>query len=368
MNIRKNGIGALLVISAAFLPGVSAQENHNGPNTKVFVIGAVDKYHSPMVNKAEAMVEKICRENQAELHFTRDTSELTLSRLARYDVLVQLQLAPYDMSPSQQYAVQQFICKGKGWIGIHAAGLTGRQFEKDSSLYWKWFEHLMGDVVYSPHPPFQHGVVQVMDTLHPVTRNLPHRFSLGDEWYEYDRVPAMPSDILAAADESTYQPRNPMGYHPVIWTNPLYNRALFISIGHDTSACNNPAFQLLIKNALNWAADQKGKEEKQMHDYKASAGTVLVNQVGYNDNLPKQAMFKSRFPFSGNAQFYVVDARTLQKVFFGSTGKSIRLTTWDNNWYCPLDFSTLNRPGYYKIVVNAGGREFESFDFQIGPS
>ena len=34
--------------------------------------------------------------------------------------------------------LQRFIEAGHGWVGIHAAGLTGRQFLIPGMHYWQW--------------------------------------------------------------------------------------------------------------------------------------------------------------------------------------------------------------------------------------
>ena len=96
----------------------------------------------------------------------------------------------------------------------------------------------------------------VEDRDHPITKGLPWRFEVGDEWYEFDRSPRPNVHVLATADESTYTQNKPMGDHPIIWTNPTYHRVVYIGIGHDASLCSDPNFTLLIRNAVLWAAEQ----------------------------------------------------------------------------------------------------------------
>ncbi|UBM58005.1 ThuA domain-containing protein [Marinilongibacter aquaticus] len=336
------------------------------PKPKVFVIGATDQYHSPMVLKAEGLFAQLAKENGFELHFTQNPEELSLANLAQYDVLVQLHKAPFDLNAAQQFAVQQFIEKGKGWIGVHAAGLTGRQFSGKGETYWQWYQDLLGDVVYSPHPALQEGEVEVINKEHVLMKDLPSRFSMRDEWYEF-LGPAVPKeDALAKADESTYTQNKPMGFHPVVWVNPNYNRAVYISIGHDTSAVHNPNYVQLMKNALLWAADQKGKEEKQMEAFLDGGPTVLVNQVGYNRLLNKRAMLKSKEPIGEQTTFELLDARTLETVYRGNVGKSEQMKAWDGHWYSPIDFSGFQGAGYFKLVVREHNSSYVSFDFQIG--
>src|SRR5258706_12824643 len=259
----------LFCLFALFFFTRSIAQSSEGPSKKikVFIIGSTDKYHSPMVKKSEAMFEKIASQNDFEIHFTRDTAEINSLNLSRYQVFIQLSIAYFDFSAAQQFAIQQFISSGKGWIGIHGAGLTGKLFESRDGINWKWYWHLLGDAYYIPHPPLQEGVVKVENREHPVTKNLPPNFSLRDEWYEFENAPSNVT-VLAVADESTYKPKKPMGYHPVIWTNPAFNRVLYISVGHDSTSCDNESYKTLLRDAIKWAAGDEGspdshREQKQ---------------------------------------------------------------------------------------------------------
>jgi len=112
-----------------------------------------------------------------------------------------------------------------------------------------------------PAPPYDSElfvVVVIEDRDHPVTRNLPESFAVWDEWYEFDRSPRPNVRVLARANESTYQPNKPMGDHPMIWTNENYPRALYIGIGHDVTACRDPHFAVLMRDAILWAAMPAG--------------------------------------------------------------------------------------------------------------
>jgi len=222
---------------------------------KVLVVASADPDHNPMIIKSKAFIEKIGSENNFEVVFTRDASVINDKNLSQFQVFVQLHLAPFDMTAAQQEALQHFIIQGKGWVGVHAAGLTGTQFIKPPATYWQWFEKLMGGIVYSPHPEKQTGTVMVEDRRHPVTKNLPASFSFYDEWYEFDKSPRPNVHVLATADETSYKQNKPMGDHPIIWTNPDFNRVVYIGIGHDTLACTDPNFTILLRDAILWAAD-----------------------------------------------------------------------------------------------------------------
>ena len=357
----------LFSFASLFLVTASRAQNTESPSKKikVFVIGSLDKYHTPMVKKSMPMFQKMAEDNNFEIHFTRDTAELTPLVLSKYQVLVQLSIAYFDFSRSQQFAIQQFINSGKGWIGIHGAGLTGKLFAAKDGRDWKWYWHLLGDAYYTPHPPLQDGLVKVEKREHPVTKNLPASFSLRDEWYEFENAPSN-VNVLAVANESTYKPMKPMGYHPVIWTNPAYNRVLYISVGHDSTSCDNESYKTLLRDAIRWAAGEDDKEQKQMDAFLQSEASILVNQIGYNADLPKRAMFKSKFPGDAETSFRIIDAMTLDPVLTGRVGKATQVKEWNDYWYAPIDFTSLSKPGYYQIHVLSNNKRYESFAFEIG--
>jgi type 1 glutamine amidotransferase len=243
----------LALATLLFAGGHHAAGESRASGFRVLVVASTDQYHWPMAAQSEPLFAAIAKENGFAVDFTRDGAALTDDNLARYGVVVQLHEAPFDLSTEQQDALQGFILRGGGWVGVHAAGLTGKQFPLKNGRYWQWFEDFFGGVVYSPHPRLQKGTVVVEDRTHPVTRNLPPRFEVVDEWYEFDKSPRPNVHVLATADESTYRQNKPMGDHPLIWTNPKFDRTVYIGIGHDVSMNTDPNFEILLRDAILWA-------------------------------------------------------------------------------------------------------------------
>jgi hypothetical protein len=157
--------------------GCSVATHSREPAFRVLVVASSDHDHAAMITEAEPFLKTMAAENHFALDFTKDASQINETNLARYQVFIQLHLAPFNMSGPPPQALQKFIEDGHGWIGVHAAGLTGKQFLAPGTPYWQWFEDLMGGIVYSPHPAIQTGSVVLEDRRHPVTRNLPASFS-----------------------------------------------------------------------------------------------------------------------------------------------------------------------------------------------
>lgn len=241
---------AILLWAASCL-SAAAQKKIN-----ILVVGSTDKYHAGSVAKGREFYRQFATDNNFNLTFTQDTAMINDDTLAHYQVYVQLHLAPFDMSSKQQAAVQKFINQGKGFVAVHAAGLTGKQFHPND-VYWQWFEDAMGGVTYSPHPKFQQGTLMIEEHKHAITKNLPDSIVMTDEWYEFNKSPRANVRVLASAEESSYKPNKPMGDHPLVWVNEKYKRFVYVGVGHDSTAYSNPPYALLLKNAVLWAAKKK---------------------------------------------------------------------------------------------------------------
>jgi type 1 glutamine amidotransferase len=248
---KKIGLFITIAFTASVLLSVSKP-----PAFKVFVTLSKAKDHLKMMSAAKPFLEKIAAANNFSIDISDDTAKINDENLKKYQVFIQLQQAPFDLSYSQQDAIQKFVEQGKGWVGIHAAGLPGKSFVGPDKKYWQWYEDFLGGISYSPHPAFQKGIVQVEDRKHPVMKNLPDRFEVPDEWYEFDKSPRPNVHVLAVADESSYKQNKPMGDHPIMWTNEKYKRMVYIGIGHDASLCNDKNYTTLITNAILWAAEK----------------------------------------------------------------------------------------------------------------
>jgi type 1 glutamine amidotransferase len=251
-QLLKKGILLTLICLLAIRGEVNARQHQ----FRVLIIASRASDHLKMIAAAKPFFEELSQKNGFDVDFTDDTSKINDANLANYQVFVMLQLAPFDMSYSQQATLQKFAEQGKGWVGIHAAGLTGKEFLAKNTIYWQWFEGFMGGVLYSPHPAFQKATVIVEDRKHPATMHLPATFEISDEWYEWDKSPRSNVHVLASVNESTYKQNKPMGDHPVIWTNENFRRMIYISIGHSPEDFTNQNYIILLRDAIVWAASK----------------------------------------------------------------------------------------------------------------
>lgn len=246
----------LCAVSTALLSKVGSANRNKPPRFKVLIVASKAKDHHKMIERAKPFFEELAAKNHFEADFTDDADTINDENLKRYQVFVMLHLAPFDMTTPQQEALQKFVESGKGWVGIHAAGLTGKEFLAPDTKYWQRFEEFMGSVLYSPHPAYQKGAVIIEDRHRPAPKHLPAKFEISDEWYEFNASPRVRVRVLATADESSYKQNKPMGDHPIIWANERYRRAIYIAIGHDPSSLENRDYSTLLRDSIVWAASK----------------------------------------------------------------------------------------------------------------
>src|SRR5579859_1237993 len=86
------------------------------PPFRVLVVASRASDHLKMIAAAKPFLEQMAKDNGFSLDFTDDTSRISDAGLADYQVFVMLHLAPFDMSYSQQAALQKFVEQGKGWV------------------------------------------------------------------------------------------------------------------------------------------------------------------------------------------------------------------------------------------------------------
>jgi len=231
---------------------------------KVFMIASTAPEHTPMSNAAIPVLQNIGAANHFTVDSTSDPSLMTDANLAKYQVFLQMQLGSFEMPPAAQAALQKFIESGKGWVGVHAAGLTGIQFIEDKNgkiigdlQYWPWYTTFVGgdeSFIWSIHPQEQTGTLKIENRTFPATKNLPASFQLTDEWYEWKENPRPNVTVLGTADETTYTPVNRQGDHPIVWSNPKYPHTIYIGVGHDKSSLSNTNYVNLLRDSVLYAA------------------------------------------------------------------------------------------------------------------
>jgi type 1 glutamine amidotransferase len=257
MRISAKKPVALLLCYLTLFFSLNVAAQTNAVTFKVLAIAENGGHHIQYTKAAKVWLNKVAAENNFSIDYTENTDKINDAFLSQYQLFIQLDFPPYAWTPTAGAAFEKYIKEGKGgWIGFHHATLLG---EFDGFPMWSWFSDFMGGIKYKNYiATFASAKVNVENKNHPVMEGVPASFIVKtEEWYTYDRSPRPNVQVLASVDESTYKPDSKikMGDHPVVWSNTgVAAKNVYIFMGHSPDLFENPAYTMLFKNAIFWAA------------------------------------------------------------------------------------------------------------------
>jgi uncharacterized protein len=248
MRIRIQLLLAVLLLSASTQPGWPADLASQSPaKTRVLVVtGGHGFEQEPFF--------KLFKENpdityQAVEH-PNAHALLTADAAKQWDVLVL-----YDMHQGiSDQAKADFVARlkaGKGLVAVHHAIADYQDWPEYTAIigahYYLAATNING--VAKPRSAYKHGVdfrIHVADPQHPVTRGIKD-FDIHDETYKWFDV-AEDVHPLLTTDE-------PESNKVVAWAKTYQGaRVVYIQLGHDHFAYENPSYRQLLKQAIQWTA------------------------------------------------------------------------------------------------------------------
>ena len=161
--------------------------------TRVLVLYENAGHHKPFSEAVLPWLREIAPQENLVLTEVHNPKNFNEEYLAGFDVIVQLDYAPYGWPEEAVEAFEEYVDEGRGgWVGFHHASLLG---EFDGFPMWDWFSGLLGGIRYENYiEPLTDGTVCVEDASHPVMAGVPATFVIQhDEFYTYqnDKVGAM---------------------------------------------------------------------------------------------------------------------------------------------------------------------------------
>jgi uncharacterized protein len=177
---------------------------------------------------------------------TEDPSVFEPGGLAAYRVVVFLSTTGDVLAGSERDALRDFVRRGGGFVGIHAAA--------DTLYDWPWYGELVG-TWFRRHPAIQPATVRVADPRHASTRGLPDPWPRTDEWYDFRANPRPHVHVLLTVDESSYQGGDMGPDHPIAWYHDVEGgRSWYTALGHVREAYADPRFLGHLLGGIQYAA------------------------------------------------------------------------------------------------------------------
>lgn len=206
-----------------------------------------------------AAIQKLGAENGFIVDVSDDPAVMTEQNLRQYSALIfsNSNNEGFD-TDAQKLAFQRYIQAGGGFVGIHSASGSERQ--------WPWFSRMVGGK-FLRHPKLQPFDLHVIDPSHPSTAKLPAVWKWEDECYYLTNLNPDIHVVLAADlntvedDKKGEYPGAVFGHmFPTSWYHEFDGgRQWYTSLGHKIEYYTRPDFLQHLLGGIQWVLDRKGK-------------------------------------------------------------------------------------------------------------
>lgn len=254
--MTRNRLCALIAYFVLFTAAGPAAEKKVLVYTRNFVTGGTGYVHDNIASSVEA-IRKMGAEKGFAVDVSDDPAVFTDANLKQYRALVFSNSNNEAFATeAQREAFQRYIRAGGGFVGIHSASGSERN--------WPYFWAVLGGK-FLRHPKFQKFTVRVADRSHPATRDLPAEFEWEDECYYHDNLnpgirPLLVTDPAKLDDpqKETYPGKRFGDALPLAWYQEYDGgREFFTALGHHKEDYSNPILYRHILGGILWVLGEK---------------------------------------------------------------------------------------------------------------
>jgi type 1 glutamine amidotransferase len=235
-------------VAAAAQPKILVYNRNYTPDGKGYV-------HDNLAMSAAA-IKKMGAEKGFAVDVSDDPAVFTDANLKQYAALVFCNSDNEAFSSdAQREAFKRYIESGGGFVGIHSAAGSERD--------WPYYIQVLGGK-FAAHPKMQPFTVRVTDPDFPAMKGQPASFEWTDECYFLDHLnpdihPVLVTDRTKLSyldalkiDVSSFP--NPM---PLAWYHEFDGgREFYVALGHNKEDYANPILYGIIENGILWATRQ----------------------------------------------------------------------------------------------------------------
>ena len=211
---------------------------------RVLLFSRTEGYRHEAIEPASTAIATLA---DVSVQRTEDPAELVRA-LSDSDVVVFLMTTGDVLDAPEQDALEAYVRRGGGFVGVHSAADTEYDWPFYGTLNGAWFKD---------HPALQRARLHVQRELTPRLEGLPEVWEREDEWYNFQQNPRADSAVrvLITLDESSYQGGSLGDDHPIVWCRALdAGRSFYTGLGHTVASWQDALFMQHIASGLRWAA------------------------------------------------------------------------------------------------------------------
>ncbi|AOW09949.1 Crp/Fnr family transcriptional regulator [Flavobacterium gilvum] len=211
---------------------------------KVLIFSKTNGFRHGSISVGINAIKKLGEENNFLVDATEDSLAINSKNLKQYQVIIFLNTTGTILGKEGELALQEFMKKGKGFVGVHSAS--------DCEFDWPWYGKMIGGYFVS-HPAQQTAKLVVVNKEHIATKHLPAIWERKDEWYNFkDLNPDV--NVLLKIDESSYTGGKNGDNHPMAWyQNYGGGRMFYTALGHTNESYSDPLFLQHLLGGITYA-------------------------------------------------------------------------------------------------------------------
>ncbi len=215
---------------------------------RVLVFYKTAGFYHQSIEAGLPAIYKLGVENGFSVDSTKDSGAFTTENLKKYAAIIFLSTTGTLFDATQQTALQDYVHKGGGIVGIHAA--------TDAEYEWPWYNQMMGAWFLS-HPKQQTATLNITDRTHISTKHLPAQWIRKDEWYNFKNI-NKDVKVLITIDEKSYEGGKNGAFHPMAWYHNFEGgRVFYTELGHVNESYTDPLFLKHILGGIRYAIGKK---------------------------------------------------------------------------------------------------------------
>ena len=213
-------------------------------NPAVLIFSKTNGYRHQSIPVGIEAIKKLGAENNFTVDATEDSLAINDENLSGYQAIIFLSTTMKVLGEPEEKALQNFIHKGGGFVGIHAA--------TDCEYNFPWYVQMVG-ASFESHPKQQVAKLMVVDNKHISTKHLPAVWERKDEWYNFKSLnPDV--KVLIKIDETSYEGGKNGDNHPMAWYHEFEGgRAFYTELGHTKESYTEPMFLQHVLGGIQYA-------------------------------------------------------------------------------------------------------------------
>ena len=221
-----------------------AEKNTPPKQPKVLVFSKTNGYRHESIEAGIEAIKKLGADNKFSVDATEDSLAINDENLSSYQAIIFLSTTMKVLGEPEEKALQNFIHKGGGFVGIHAA--------TDCEYNFPWYVQMVG-ASFESHPKQQVAKLMVVDNKHISTKHLPAVWERKDEWYNFKSLnPDV--KVLIKIDETSYEGGKNGDNHPMAWYHEFEGgRAFYTELGHTKESYTEPMFLQHVLGGIQYA-------------------------------------------------------------------------------------------------------------------